>query len=593
MPPVPLWQAAELAQQHLQAGRLEAAEHLCRQILEQAPQHAATLNLLGVIAWQTGRHELAASLLSQAVAIDPRESAYHNNLGTALRTLGRLEEAVLSCRQAAALSPNESAPYENLGNALQEQGLLTESTLSYERALALEPGYVAARVGFVRALVDLGLVREADAHLRRALELDPSLAHVRSAWLANLHYLEDTQPHTLLAEHQRWNQLHARPLLPRRQPHDNDPAPDRRLRVGYVSPDFRHHPVAFFLESLLAGHDGGAVEVHCYSNAPGSDAVTARLRQHAAHWRDISALDDEQAAALVREDRIDILVDLSGHTAGHRLLVFARKPSPVQVTWLGYCDTTGMDAMDCWLTDAHADPPEASVLHSTEMLVRLPGTFACFRPSDDAPPVSPLPALKSGHLTYASFHTLAKLNAPLLESWASILARVPNARLLLCAAGLRDPVARQRLRAFFVQRGVDAARLEFRGWQGFREYLAAHDEVDVLLDSHPYSGHTVSCHALWMGVPPVTLAGTHHCGRMVASVLHNAGLPEFIARTPGEYQDLAVRLASDLPRLAELRRTMRDRLAASPLLDARRFARAVEEAYRQMWWKWCERAQPK
>jgi len=593
MPPVPLWQAALLAQQHLQAGRLDDAEHLCRQILGQVPQHAESLNVLGVIAWQTGRHELAADLLRQAVAIAPRDAGYHNNLGTALRALGRLEEAVDCCRRAAALGPNESAPYENLGNALQQQGLLTESAASYERALALEPGYIAARLGLARALVNLGLVREADAQLRRALELDPTQAHVRSAWLANLHYLDDTNPDTLLAAHQRWNELHALPLYSQRLPHDNDATPDRRLRVGYVSPDFRHHPVAFFLEGLLASHDDTAVEVFCYSNAPGGDDVTARLRQYAHRWRDISGLDDSQAAALIRADRIDILIDLSGHTAGHRLLVFARQPAPVQVTWLGYGDTTGMDTIDYRLTDAYADPPETSGCHYTEKLVHLPETFACYRPVDDSPAVSPLPASERGHVTFASFHTLAKLNVPLLESWSRILARVPDARLLLCAAGLSDPAARQRLSSFFTEHGLGAGRIEFRAWQDMREYLAAHHAVDVLLDSHPCSGHTVSCHALWMGVPPVTLAGARHGGRMVASVLYNAGLPELIARTSAEYEDIAVNLASDLPRLAELRRTMRDRLAASPLLDARRFSRAVEGAYRHMWRKWCARGRPK
>lgn len=593
MPPVPLWQAAQLARQHLQAGRLGDAEHLCRQILAQFPQHAESLNVLGVIAWQTGRHELAGDLLRQAVALAPRDAGYHNNLGTALRALGRLEEAVASCRRAAALSPNESAPYENLGNALEQQGLLTEAVASYEHALALEPGYLAARLGLARALVNLGLVRDADAQLRRALELDPSPAHVHSAWLANLHYLDDTTPETLLAAHRRWNQLHALPLRSQCLPHDKDPAPDRRLRVGYVSPDFRSHPVAYFVEGLLASHDAAAVEVFCYSNAAGGDHVTARLRQYAHHWRDISALDDAPAAALIREDRIDILIDLSGHTAGHRLLVFARQPAPVQVTWLGYGDTTGLDTMDYRLTDAWADPPETSGCHCTEKLVHLPETFACYRPADDSPPVSPLPARERGHVTFASFHTLAKLNAPLLESWSRILVRVPDARLLFCAAGLSDPAARQRLSGFFSERRVVAGRLEFRAWQDMREYLAAHHAVDVLLDSHPYSGHTVSCHALWMGVPPVTLAGPHYCGRTVASVLHNAGLPELIARTPAEYEDIAVNLARDVLRLADLRRTMRDRLAASPLLGARRFARAVEEAYRHMWRKWCERGRAK
>jgi protein O-GlcNAc transferase len=257
------------------------------------------------------------------------------------------------------------------------------------------------------------------------------------------------------------------------------------------------------------------------------------------------------------------------------------------VTYLGYCDTTGLEAMDYLLTDRQIDPVGAETRLASEQLVRLPDSLTCYRPPDDAPDVGPLPALSRGHITFASFHTLAKLNETLLEWWAQILVRVPDSRLLLAAFGLHDDGARARLRDFFAARGVSAERLEFRGWQTQRGHLEMHKEVDILLDSHPFSGHTVSCHALWMGVPPVTLVGTRPCGRLVASVLHNAGLPELIAQSPNEYLRIAVDLATDLPRLAALRAALRGRTAASPLMDAPRFARAVEAAYRQMWHAWC------
>jgi predicted O-linked N-acetylglucosamine transferase (SPINDLY family) len=333
------------------------------------------------------------------------------------------------------------------------------------------------------------------------------------------------------------------------------------------------------------------VEVFCYASIERPDAVTSRIRQHVDHWREIFPLDDAQAAALVRDDQIDILVDLAGHTADHRLLVFARRPAPVQVTYLGYCDTTGLEAMDYLLTDRQIDPVGADTRLVSEQLVRLPDAWTCYRPPDDAPDVGPLPALRHGHVTFASFHTLAKLNETLLEWWAQILIRVPDSRLLIAAFGLRDDGARGQLRDFFAARGVSAERLEFRGWQTQRGYLEMHSEVDILLDSHPFSGHTVSCHALWMGVPPVTLMGARPCGRLVASVLHNAGLPELIAQSPDEYMRIAADLATDLPRLAALRTALREQTAASPLMDAPRFARAVEDAYRQMWQAWCALAQ--
>jgi predicted O-linked N-acetylglucosamine transferase (SPINDLY family) len=583
MPPITLPQALALAQQHHQAGRLAEAESIYQQILAVAPQHAEALNFLGVIASQTGRHELAVALMRQSIALAPHSAVFLDNLGTALREIGQLEEAIACSRRALALDPNEPASHHNLANALQDQGHFSEAIASYRRALALAPLYTAAHLGLGQALLDLGLVREAEAAYRRVLELEPGSAEIHSSLVALLQYRDDIEPAASAAEHRRWDEIHAQPLRPTLPPPTNDPAPERRLRIGYVSPDFRQHPVAFFLEGLLAQHDRAVVEVFCYANVRRSDQGTARLRQHADHWRDIFPLTDAQAATLIRADRIDLLVDLAGHTADHRLLVFARRPAPVQVTYLGYSATTGLGTMDYRLTDAHADPVESGEPASAERLVRLPDCFSCYRPPDDAPAVGPLPALSRGHVTFASFHTLAKLNARLLDCWAQILTRVPASRLLLVAVGLRDIAAQERLRSFFAERGIPADRLEFHGWLRLAEYLALHRRVDILLDSHPFSGHTASCHALWMGVPVITHVGPRPCSRMVASVLRTVGLSEFIAATPDEYIRLAGELAHDPARLAALRGSLRERLTGSPLTDAARFARAVETAYRQMW----------
>jgi predicted O-linked N-acetylglucosamine transferase (SPINDLY family) len=295
-----------------------------------------------------------------------------------------------------------------------------------------------------------------------------------------------------------------------------------------------------------------------------------------------------EVAELIRRDGIDILVDLAGHTGNNRLLVFARKPAPVQVTWLGYSNKTWLETMDYRLTDPIADPLGSPDEPGGERLFRLPKTFACFRPADVAPPVGTQPAAGRGEVTFASFHLLAKLNDELLGRWAEILKRVSASRLLLVASGLNESTTRERFMRFFGERGIGADRLDFMGRQTLESYLALHHEVDVLLDCHPFSGHTLSCHALWMGVPVVTLAGKTHCSRMVASVLGNLDLSELVATGPEDYVRIAVELAGDLPRLAELRATLRARMEQSPLMDAPAFARDIEAAYRQMWRTWCE-----
>jgi predicted O-linked N-acetylglucosamine transferase (SPINDLY family) len=476
-----------------------------------------------------------------------------NNVGIALWELGRLDDAVAACRRAVEINPADAEVRNNLGTALK----------------------------------CMGNVREAIGEHRHALRLAPTLAEAHANLLLDLHYLPDLEPEELFREHLGWDEVHAQPVAGLILPHGNVCTPERRLRIGYVSPDFRVHPVAFFLEGLLGAHEHGQFEIFCYADSAREDGFTEKLRRHPGHWRKIAGMSDDRVAALIREDAIDILVDLAGHTGNNRLLVFARKPAPVQATWLGYCDTTGMKTMDYRITDAFADPPGTTEDLHTEELVRLPESFACFRPAEGAPAVGPLPAMSRGHLTFASFHMLAKLNERLLESWAGILTRVPGSRLMMVAAGLDEETCRRRFVEFFAARGVESGRLEFRARQTLAGYLALHGGVDVLLDSHPFSGHTVSCHALWMGVPVVTLAGRTHCSRMVTSVLMNMGMAGCIARSREQYVEIACGLAADVQRLAALRAGLRERMAASPLMDAKRFARNLEEAYRQMWRKWC------
>jgi predicted O-linked N-acetylglucosamine transferase (SPINDLY family) len=609
-------EAFAAAQQCHAAGRFAEAETLYRQILQVAPRHADALHFLGVVTAQTGRRELGADLIQQSLQLAPLNAAYHDNLGTVWRELGRLDEAITCARRALELEPDAAETHNNLANALRDAGRLPEALEHYARALSLSPEYTEALhnrslalrqanrleealacarravalapawglawTNLGNVLGDLGQVAEADAVLREALRRDPGCADAQSAYLFNLHYLPRLAAEAVAEAHRRWGMQYPAGAAKTACSFTGRES-GARLRIGYVSPDFREHPVAFFIEGVLAAHDRAGFEIFAYDTAVRADETTRRLESRCEHWRRIAGLTDDEAAAAIRADGIDILVDLAGHTAGHRLGVFARRPAPVQVTYLGYCDTTGLPAMQARITDAFADPPGAADRLHTERLVRLPGCFTCYWPPDAAPPVEPSPVLARGYATFGSFHTLAKLNDPLLEWWAEILAGTPGSRLLLVAIDLRETAAVSRFVEFFAARGIARERLEFRGRTGFAAYLQMHADVDVLLDSHPFSGHTVSCHALWMGVPVVTLAGDRHCSRMVASLLHATDLAALIAQTPGEYVQRAVELAAAPSRLAALRAGLRAQVAASPLVDAAGFTRGLEAALRQLW----------
>ena len=346
--------------------------------------------------------------------------------------------------------------------------------------------------------------------------------------------------------------------------------------MGYVSPDFVNHAVAYFFEPVLAAHDRVCFEVFCYSDVRVPDKVTARLRALSGQWREIAGKTDEQVAALVREDGIDILVDLAGHTARNRLLVFARRPAPVQVTWLGYPNTTGMDAIDYRLTDLVSDPAGAEVRHS-EKLVRLPRNFSCYRPSDESPAVGPLPAATAGHITFGCFNHLAKLTPPTLDLWAKVLRDQPASRLLIKSHGLADAETANRVRGEFTARGIEAARIECNGEElSVPRHLGLYNRVDVAFDSAPYNGTTTTCEALWMGVPVLTLAGETHVSRVGASLLTHLGAPEWIAATPADFVAKCRTLTSDLARLSALRAGLRERMRASPLCDAAGFTRDLE-----------------
>jgi predicted O-linked N-acetylglucosamine transferase (SPINDLY family) len=396
--------------------------------------------------------------------------------------------------------------------------------------------------------------------------------------------LPSADPATVFAEHRAWSARHAEGLTAAAAPHPNDRSLERRLRVGYVSAHFRNHAVNFFVEPILASHDRSRFEVFCYSNVEFPDHVTAQLQTAVDHWRPIRNEPDDRVAQLIRDDAIDILIDLTGHIGENRLLVFALKPAPVQVTYIGYQNTTGMSAMDYRLTDERADPPGVTDRYYTERLVRLPRAFFCYQPGE-APAVSPSPANERGHVTFGSFNLFAKVNAQVIATWIEILARVPDSRLWVLAnqGGYAEQKFAEQARA----RGVDPARVEIHARRPRAEYLRLVSGVDIALDPFPFNGHTTTCDAIWMGVPVVMLEGDAYASRFGGSVLANVGLGELIANSPDQYVDIAVALANDGDKLARLRAELRPRMAASPLMDFVGFTRNLEAAYRQMWADWC------
>ena len=574
-----------------ESGRLDEAIAAGRQALACKPDYPEVLSNLGNALLTVGKLDESIAACRQAIALRPNFPEALNNLGNALRAIGLIEEACAACRQAIALQPTLPEAHNNLGNALYHWGVLDEAVAAYRQAIALKPCYPTAFSNLGTALLSVGQLDQAITAYRHAIDLQPNFADAHSNLVYTLRFHPGFDEQTITEEHQRWNQQHAEPLRRFIQPHANEPDPNRRLRIGYISADFWTHSVAFFLEDLLAGHDPAQVEVFCYSSVDRPDAVTARLRQSVPHWREIFGLPDAQVAELIRRDGIDLLVDLAGHTAHHRLLVFARKPAPVQVTWLGYPGSTGLAAMDYRLTDALADPPGTTEELHTEQLIRLPDCAWCYRPSALAPAVSDPPVAHTGHLTFGCFNALRKITPAMRELWSRILLAAPGSRLLLKSQSLRDAATRTRLQQEFEQLGIGADRLELVGYAAtLGEHLATYGRVDIALDTFPYHGTTTTCEALWMGVPVVTLAGKTHASRVGVSLLHTLGLSDWIAASPEEYLRLALQHGVAVERLAALRRGLRARMMASPLMDGPRFARHVEQAFRQMWQAWC--AQP-
>ncbi len=604
-----------------QQGRPEEALPWSENATRLFPNGASNWSNLGMVLAALGRRAEAAAAFERSVSLDPTLVGPQVNLGIALNELGRFGQAIQVLQHAIALQPSLAAGHQQLGSVFERQLRWEDAARCYRQALALDPTHVDTLRNLSSTLISLGQLDEAERLLqqasslapergelvarlallqqaegriddalashRKALALEPSTPWIHSGYLMCLQYRPGITPGELATEHAEWDRRHAAPFRHQWQAGAVDCDPERPLRLGFVSLDFGFHTVGVLMIRALEGLRGQPCQIVCYSDKAAPDLFTRRFVEAAHLWRQIEGLSDEALAEQIRTDRIDVLFDLGGHTPRNRLLTFARKPAPIQLTWLGYVGTTGLEAIDAVVADPRQIPAGDEGFYR-EQVLRLPDDYATFEPFPGAPPVGPLPAGRTGRVTFGSLNNPAKLNAEVIALWAEVLRRVPDSRLLLRYRGLEGRV-RERLAERFAAQGVERERLDLRAGGANLEFYTQYNDIDIALDPFPYSGGLTTLEALWMGVPVVTLPGATFAGRHTLSHLTAVGFTDTVARDAAHYVDLATRLAEDRHTLAALRAGLRQRVAQSPLCDGPRFAAHLMAALRDMWRRWCEK----
>lgn len=526
-----------------------------QQALRLYPDHSTILTNFAGVLLSLGLRDEALPLLLKVVDQDPEHVSAWDNLAEAAYRFGRLDEAEMFARHALQIDPGDYVAWNHLAGIYKDRGCLLEAVRNFQKGILASPGNTLIHSNLVFTSIYCG-----------------------QGWMPD--YTAETA--------RNFDRVHARRFWRDDWAHQNSPEPERPLRIGFVSPDFRRHAVAYFVEPLWQNLDRKQFHLVAYHNQATRDSVTDRMEALADEWCPVVGLNDDQLAEKIRQDGIDILVDLAGHTAGNRLMTFARKPAPVQLTWLGCPSTTGLRAMDWLLTDASLDPPGMTEHLLVEKPWRMKDVFCVYRPHDGSPePIDHLPADDNGYITFGCFNNFAKVTPQVIALWCQILLRVPTARLLLEANALEDPSFASDVNQRFAQGGVDPSRLTLLGRRPEHQYHL-YNRIDIALDPFPCNGGTTTFDTLWMGVPLITLEGGHMMARMGGDLLRHAGLSELVASNEDEYETKAVQLAEDLPRLRAMREGLRDRVQASPLMDAPLFARNFEDAMRGMWRKWCE-----
>ena len=550
------------------------------------PNHADAHIDRGQLLQNQGQLDKAIGAYQTGLKLSPQNRSALNNIGACLLLKGLAADSIPWFEKAAKVVPDSPLPPNNIGAAYKELGRIDDALQYYHRSIQLDPKYADAYCNVGGAYATIAEHGKAIDACREALRVNPSFAEVGSNLLFTTLSPGNWSKQQVFEEHRDWARRHESPLATEVLSASVESRPrgpmSRRLKIGYLSPDFREHSIRYFMEPIFVTHDRSRFEVFAYATGRRRDEVSDRLKDEVDQWHSVSELTDKQLAELIRSHGIDVLVDLAGHTAENRLLVFARKPAPVQVTYLGYPTTTGMSAVDYRLTDSIADPPGADEFY-TEKLVRLPQAFFVYSDDPNKPLDSTLPADRNGIFTFGSFNSFTKINDETLDAWADILLAVPNSRLLMKARPVDNPSTRQKLLSFFSARGISSDRLDFRPWLSMPEHIQLLGTgVDLMLDTFPYNGHTTTCQALWMGVPVVTRSGDSFRSRVGHTIMQHMNLMELVAGSWQEYHDIAVGMAADLPKLRNLRSTLRQKMIASPLCDAAGFTRSLEQAFTEM-----------
>ncbi len=593
---LPIANATKIAQHFHAINDLETAAKLFRLILNADAEFDEARFYYGLLLHETGQSDAGIELMKQTCAHNTTNANYHMRLGIVFDERHDGPGSLVYFRAAHAIQATAGSWY-NMGVSLLNMHILDEAEQCFRKAVLFYPANqsISAMSNLASALYKQGKVVEALNYYKLAYELNPQDEMLHSNYLFVSNFVSHPDPTKLLLEHKKYAEKFEAPVFTKT--HEAKLAmsvlqrdPNRRLRIGYLSPDFRQHSVAHFIEPVLAEHDQSKFELYAYYYHVTNDATTDRIRAVVPHWRNIVGQPDDHVAKMVGEDEIDIFVDLAGHAGLNRLKVFARKPAPVQVTWLGYPNTTGLSSMDYRITDALSDPPGKTEAFHTETLVRLPECFSCFKAPLETPDIGPLPAHACGHITFGSFNMFSKMTPDVLATWSRILLRVPNSKILIKYQGMDSQYMLDLIPNIFYGHGVAKERVEILGRDSSHaQHLSRYNSIDIALDPFPYNGTTTTCDALWMGVPVITLEGNTHVSRVGVSQLNNMGLQNLIGQNTDAYVEIAVGLANDLPRVAQLRATLRQRMASSPLNNVPRFTRFLESAYTDMWSRYIEK----
>ncbi|HEX7510283.1 MAG TPA: tetratricopeptide repeat protein [Chitinivibrionales bacterium] len=548
------------------------------------PDFAGGHNAIGLLHEAMRDDDKALEHYQRAVHIDGSFAEAHNNIGTLLSARGDFLAAIASYKRALAVKPDFFEATYNIANSFRQLHDLDEAIDYFAVAVRLKPQSAPALSNFGEALMAAGRAREARHYFKAAAALP---GEHRAAAYSNLLLCKNYDPELSVSQiyvaHMRYAAI--APASAGRREYRSSIDPHRKLRLGYVSADFCNHPVARFIEPVLSHHDRENFDVFCYANQARSDAVTRRLQSMPLSWRGIVDSSDDHVENMIHDDGIDILIDLAGHTAANRLPLFAKKPSPIQISYCGYPNTTGLTAIDYYLTDEYLDTRDDESLF-TERLIRIPDCFCCYMPQPMAEPLTASPCARNGYITFGSLHPIIRLNDAVLDLWSAVLRAIPSARLRIIRDTLTGRVG-QRIADAFISRGIDMQRIDVEHTLPRQGHLALFNEIDIALDTFPWSGHTGACEALWMGVPVITLYGNRHAGRMAATILHASGLHDWIGFSPEEYLEIAQAASENIDQLKFLRQTLRRRMSASIVGDAPAFTRKLEAVYRTVWMQWC------